>query len=298
MTACVASAQVKITYTDIPPQSSGGNDENLTDYELNSIQIRRAPLVEVTDDANNETLKYGWVDFDFICESIQPMREFINQQVNEMNMELEPFNQKINQALTDTEKEGIRKEAYPIQSAWGDKIIKYAFSFIIQASVELGYIPLPLHFKELSQGKILDCHDITWEICNKIKNDSLRAFSNTLPGTPFIKIGIVNFNIILDKIGRNNDAELRIPQYNKKAFDDEITKLSSTFISSFNTAVTSACRSAELEGALFVGDTNYEFPPVIQKEMNDITYPVYKELLPAIEEYQHNYIRLLERYVQ
>lgn len=303
--AAHALAQVEITYSEITESSNikMGNTDTfsiLSNEELTTTLPTKAILVNVADTLTQTPLRYGLIDLSFLVEYVSSLKEYMAiYLVENKNTEMECM-EKLNKALSETEKQNIVKEAQNKISSNKLKALSEAYEFCIPCAVELGFIPLD---KSLSfVGKVAEEPDITWELGNKLERMNLEPYSKALPKQVDLKIGIVNVDLINNRLNHPdvNDIIAAYPnKYDSYKLDlmTNAEKINQEIWEKILSGVQTKSQAMGYDGVIIINKSSY-IPLAITENMDDLTYPILMDVLPSLEGDHNRFIKLIDEYMK
>lgn len=278
MLSFVCNAQVEITYEKVK-RLPDASDDPLMHMEISQQPVDSIP--PVADSVSENTLKYGWIDIDFLIQSVTPLSEKradVQKRFDELNNKIhELYNLNGNNAASEIQR--LQEESQVL----APEFFLNVYNYCLTPSIELGYIPLMLYNKEEAVGdKMANLPDITWQLGNAMKKKLLTPYNSDQLGKANMKIAYVTKEMI--------DKRLDIPfsevnsliyaycqkrgadnyiQGKSKAVDDIRGEIYQLVLNS----IKSKFAAWDYDGIIIV-NPQLPYSPVVLEGMDDVTYLV------------------------
>jgi len=250
-------------------------------------------------------LSYGWVDFDFLRESVKPLKELWKTYESSCNQKRQEYEAKSSSSQTDVMKKKIVDELLAYNGQLIDEYRDNMANFCLKPSIGLGYIPLDISLKSSATGKLKDLPDITWEVIKTMNKTPLEPYSTAIESVANLTVAYVDLSILVKNISILRSSSDIIDSFPKK--DEYITNRFVTaakpvyelIIQKIKTIIESTGESLKYDGVLLI-DKNCVITTATLEQMDDITYPVYQEIFKKFaDDYDvKKYYKLCEDYIK
>lgn len=305
--ALEVEAQVEITYEKLPSQNSD-SEFHPGSFADGKISEKIAVSVVDADTVPSENvLRYAWIDVQFIIDSNKQLSE---KQANINNRDAELVRLRDTGEMEDAkwykEIQAVRME--------GAELLINAWNYCITSAVELGYIPLNVSYKENAIGdKFRNAPDITWQVGNLMRKNSLKPYTSDKIGKSDLKIAYVMYDM-LAKMWNLNSYDLYKQVILAGYSDSDIVNLGARVNSDFADfqeqvyshqlemhkqvmdAIKLKSQSWGYDGIVFADA--FFFPPVILEAMDDVTYLAKQQCAPQelIQSFNEKVQKLCQEY--